>query len=142
VSALHCTTAGPLLSFAAIHTKHNQLRQTPADFMSHCRVKVKCAIPHEECRQDAHLPSLNHKPLKFVTYGQCHIVHHQLVKRQVTNLVRQSLNSELNDQLLLNEINSDDLIFLLYLYFNDICSMNKDPSSVNNNLPTFMCKVI
>jgi len=26
------------------------------------KVKVNCAIPHEECRQRAHLPSLGHEP--------------------------------------------------------------------------------
>jgi len=38
------------------------------------KVKVNCAIPHEECRQRAHLPSLGHEPdetLMSVAHGQC-----------------------------------------------------------------------
>ena len=42
------------------------------------KVKVKSAIPYEECRRGSHLPSLGRepvggyaKPLKSVTHGQC-----------------------------------------------------------------------
>ena len=50
------------------------------------KVKVKCTIPHEECRQGAHLPSLGQKFFRWIKHvGKIYMNWHSSTSQQSTH---------------------------------------------------------